>query len=234
MATAWRPGSRPIRWRTRVSVPNCAPRPTQGLVSPPTARPAWPRSTGRAARGLSRSATPRSRSSSGKRRLVVECQDDVALGGRDLVRRADRLAALRDTRDQGHVAREGHARQAAAPDAVGEVHRAGARRRQAAEEVAAGRAVAHLADQLGQVGGRRVGVHQGGEGLDAAERAHAREDLEASAPGCRPAASTGPARRSTRRRWRPRRCPRSRPRRPAASAAATRQTAHRRAARRRR
>ena len=97
------------------------------------------RSRGSAARGLSRSASPRSRSSSGSAGWPSSVEHDVAFGGRDAARRADRLAALRDARDQRHVLREGHARQAAAPDAVGDVQRAGARRRQAAEQVAAAR-----------------------------------------------------------------------------------------------
>ncbi len=98
---------------------------------------AWPRQchVGRIGQAHQRGAQARQRSArvvqrrqaqvaqqAGQGRFAVELGDDVAFAGRHLARRADGLRALGDARDQRHLAREGHARQATLPDTVGQVH----------------------------------------------------------------------------------------------------------------
>ena len=75
--------------------------------------------------------------------IELDVTDDLADGNPIAVVSgiADRLAALRDARDQRDLLVEGDARQPAVQHLVGDVQRAGARRHQAAEQVAGGGAV---------------------------------------------------------------------------------------------
>ena len=151
------------------------------MASVPSLRPtSVARSLGSSVRGSS-SVGAQVAQQAAQRRLAVQRQHAVALGRGDLAHRPDRLAALGHARQQRHVLREGHARQPALPHAVGDVAQAVARRGQAAEQVAGGRALAHLQQQVGQVGGARVGMHQRAEGVDARQRPRTGEDLEALA-----------------------------------------------------
>ncbi len=114
-----------------------------------------------------------------QRGLAVQLDDQVGLGIGDHPLRRHRLAALRHPRHQRNVGAESDARQAAAKDpagcplaldvavaANGELHRLGAAGRQPAEQVAGGRALRHLRDELGHVRRAGIGMDQRGVRLE--------------------------------------------------------------------
>ena len=118
-----------------------------------------------------------------QRRLAIEFEQQVAVHRGDHAFAVDRLRALRDARDQGHVGSEGHATETAVKHAAGralttqvagaaecELHALGPAAGQAAEHMARRRAVRDFGDQFGQIGSAGVGVHQGSVRHKAAAR----------------------------------------------------------------
>ena len=124
-----------------------------------------------------------------ERRFAIDLGHYIAVGAADAAQPGHRLATLcyarhqRDAgaeRDAAQTPAEDPARGALAADVAVAAHRkldrTGAAGREAAEQVTGGGAGRHFLDQLGQVFGGAVGVHQGGTGFKTrVQRRHAGE-----------------------------------------------------------
>ena len=87
-----------------------------------------------------------------ERRPAVEGRDDVLLAGGDAVARAKGRAALGEARRHRHLRRQRDAGQPAGDHLVRDLHRARARARDAADDVAARHLRRHVCDQPGTSG----------------------------------------------------------------------------------
>jgi hypothetical protein len=199
-ATAWRPGSSPIEVAHAHVGAEAAAAVQRRVAGVGPGRPAC--RAGAAARAVVGQVgfSPRSAAAAAApaRRPASRPRSPPAGDG---ARGADRLAALRDARDQGHAGPKATPDRPPCQHAVGDGAGDAARRGQAAEQVAAGGACAQLGDQLGEVGGGRVGMHQRGGRRGPASGRMPEKTSNCPAAG-RTASAPAPARRSTRRRWR--------------------------------
>ena len=98
----------------------------------------------------------------GQRGLVVKRQHQVALSGGHATHRPERLATLGHARNQAHMGRERHARQAAAQYPIGQVCCLAAARGDPTKHIAPAGAGSHFCHQFIEVGRFRVGMHHGG------------------------------------------------------------------------